>query len=983
MLSLSILVVADLTGLIANPQDSTRNTRAALAESLAIQLSATPTREALPIVRHTLFQFVQRSTEVVGAGMSRSDGGPLLWFGVEWDETMGDQMPSLEFFEVPLYRNDQLWGTLYVRFQPTAEGWLRKFVHSRWALLVLFPLVCAAFFYLFLRRALRELDPPIVPDGMEAALDALSQGLMVIDAREHIVLANEALVQRLGLGQTGLVGQRVDSVDWHVVDPHKDPPWKRALDHGETVSNIALRFNRERDSNVDFMVTGVPITTPAGKVNGAIVMFDDLTSVHKRNRELHAALTELRRSQDEISDKNKRLEFLDTHDPLTGCLNRRAFTEELDAAFAIARRDERPLSCVVIDIDHFKVINEEHGHTVGDRVIGLVADILKSNSRAGDRVGRHGGEEFCILIPNADLEHALAYAERVRRAINTATPRSDAASAPLMPVTASLGVACLTPDVAGTAQLLDLADRAVQCAKRFGRNQVRTPDGRAFDAQFVGDVQALEPADEGGLVSDLRRRLHEMEGLLNARTNEIWEHSLHDTLTGLPNRVLLMDRINQLIKRCDRTKTSAGVVSVQICDVHRINQTLGHGAGDELLTSVARRLVDVTRGIDTLSRDAGNAHTASRVGGNDFAILISDLTDPGVSSRILTRIQKALSAPFTVSGEEVIVAGKLGVSLYPHDASDAETLLQTAAVARASLAPDRLGIAVAYYSDDLNHALTRRLKIETLLLKALDDDEFTIDFQPKISIASGHITGVEALARWTCETLGQISPAEFIPIAEQTGLSGRLTETVLTQVSRELRKWRQLHIDDVRIAINLSSTEFQDLNYAEWLLDTITRLDIDPGHLEIEVTERSFVDDYENGLHILTTLKNNGLSVAMDDFGTGYSSLSQLKDLPFDSIKIDACFVREIHLHDENRAIVKAVIGMARDLGMNVIAEGVETEAEYDALADLGCPEVQGFLTCRPLPGNEITEFLLSRAHTARKTPQLRSVTNVQRPPSQ
>ncbi|MCZ6856116.1 MAG: diguanylate cyclase [Gammaproteobacteria bacterium] len=967
MLSFSILVFADLIGLIENPNVNAMKARAAVSETLAIQLSATPTRETLPVLRHTLRRFIDHREDVVGVGISRSDGTQLLWFGEARDETPGNHMPSSEFFEVPLYLSKQLWGTVQVLFRPINEGWMQLLTRSSWSLFVLFPMACAAFFYLFLRKSLRELDPSqVVPERVRSALDSLSQGLIILDTQEHIVLANEGMAKRLGLDESELLGKRIDSLAWNMIDPHKEAPWKRSLNHDETVTNVAVRY--DGSPAIEFNVSCVPITTPAGKVSGAMLTFDDMTAVNKRNRELQSALTELRRSQDEISDKSRKLEFLATHDPLTECLNRRAFMDKFEAAFALARRDDQALSCVMVDIDHFKRINDKHGHAVGDRVICHIANVLKSNTRENDHVGRYGGEEFCIFFPNADLEQAVGYAERIRRAINIAALESGSAGTPLIPVAASLGVAELMPDITGTGELLDLADQALYRAKRLGRNQVRTPESQTSGVQLVDEEHVPEQEDvcveDDDQVSELRKRIQEMEGLLNARTNEIWEHSLHDSLTGLPNRVLLTDRTNRLIKRCDRTNTSLGAVLLQIRDVHRINQMFGHGAGDELLVGVASRLASIADGTDTAGLDgAAGAHTVSRVGGNDFAILISDLPNPEVSTRILSRVQKALTAPFNVAGEEVLVAARLGVSLYPQDANDAETLLKTAAVARASLASDRHRIAIAYFSPDLNKASTRRLMIETLLPKALESDEFEIHFQPKLRTDTGRITGVEALARWNSASLGSVSPAEFVPIAEQTGLSTRLTKTVLKQVSRELRKWRQLNIEDVRVAINLSSTEFQDPNYAEWLLDTINVLDIDPGSLEIEVTESSFVDDYESGLRILTTLKNNGLVVAMDDFGTGYSSLSQLKELPFDCIKIDACFIREIDLNHENHAIVQAVIGMARNLGMNVVAEGVETKAEHSALADLGCPEVQGYLTCRPLPGNEVTEFLLSYAH--------------------
>ncbi len=905
-----------------------------------------------------------------------------LW-GPESDE------PTTTHISVPIERNEERIGSVQVRYQSMWEsGFFNMLVDSSAGLFLFAAAACFTLFTLFLKRALSELNPSkAVPDRVRAAFDVLSEGVLILDADGHIMLANKAMTQNLQIAEPQLIGKKMGSLPWADSDAQgAEQPWREALTRNERVTGVQMEINRSSGRLMTFMVNAAPIRDADRSVRGALVTFDDMSAVERKNQELNQMLGQLEQSQKKISRKNKELETLARIDPLTGCHNRRALFEWSDKAIKDALANNTPLTCFMIDIDHFKNINDRYGHAVGDQVIKSVGEVLMSNSRADDIVGRYGGEEFCVISPALSPVTEQEVAERMRRAISVIGSNPNA-QFPLMRITASIGYATCQPDTETTIELVNMADSALYVAKESGRNRVSRFDPATSEIEILPaaapdgsnvtylEIPCTDATQEDEIresdaeeVAQLNQKVRELEDLALKRADEIWHQSLHDSVTGLPNRVLLLDRATQDIKRIPRHGNVVAALSIEINTFQRISDTLGHEAADALVREVTKRLNTVVRTNDTVGvMAAPNGSTLSRITSTEFVILLSDLFNTDMVAQIVRRTQRALSEPFQLRGNELLFSGNLGISLYPQDAADAQSLLKNAAAARAHARIQGRRLNVSYFSEEMQESSTKELRMETLLHKAASSDELWLAYQPKVEIATNTITGVETLLRWNNPVLGKISPLEFIPIAERSGLIHELSSWVLGTVCEQLNAWKPIGIDHMRVALNLSPLELRDPKLAERFLQVLTEHGVSPELLEVEITETGVIENMNTAVRTLQVLKNSGVRLSIDDFGTGYSSFSHLTSLPLDVLKIDGCFIREIEASSSNRAIVEAIIAMANTAKLRVLAEGVETEEELATLRELGCDEIQGYLYSEPVPAAELTKLLIADMENSRQ----------------
>jgi len=422
-----------------------------------------------------------------------------------------------------------------------------------------------------------------------------------------------------------------------------------------------------------------------------------------------------------------------------------------------------------------------------------------------------------------------------------------------------------------------------------------------------------------------------------AMTAQIIHAARHDFLTGLPNRILLNDRITQAIAFAARHAIQIAVLFLDLDGFKHINDSLGHAVGDQLLQSVAGRLVGAVRGSDTVSRQ----------GGDEFVILLYEMKDAEGAVVSATRLLAAVARPHTIAGHDLHVTASIGVSIYPDDGMDAETLIKNADTAMYQ-AKENGRQNFQYFKPAMNVRAVERQSIEEHLRRALERREFALHYQPKVSLATGAISGVEALIRWTHPARGLVSPAQFIPVAEDSGLILAIGAWVLREACTQARIWLDAGLPAARMAVNVSSMEFQDENFLKNLSDILSETGLDPALLELELTESVLMKRAETAISILGNLRERGVKVAIDDFGTGYSSLSYLRRFPIDVLKIDQSFVRQISNGGGDTAIVAAVIGMARSLKLRVVAEGVETLEELSFLRAQKCDEVQGYYFGRP-----------------------------------
>jgi len=412
----------------------------------------------------------------------------------------------------------------------------------------------------------------------------------------------------------------------------------------------------------------------------------------------------------------------------------------------------------------------------------------------------------------------------------------------------------------------------------------------------------------------------------------------HDFLTGLPNRMLLNDRISQAISLAPRHMKKVVVLFLDLDGFKHINDSLGHPVGDKLLQSVAERLVDCVRGSDTVSRQ----------GGDEFVVLLSEVEQADDAAITARRMLQAVAEPHSIDQHDLHVTTSIGVSVYPDDGLDAETLIKNADTAMYQ-AKENGRQSYQFFKPAMNARAVERQSIEEILRRALERQEFALHYQPKVNLRTGKITGAEALIRWTHPIRGPLSPEQFIPVAEDCGLILPIGNWVLREASKQARAWVDAGLPLATMAVNISAVQFRDENFLEGVFAILEDTGLDPGSLELELTESVLMKHAESTASILDALKAKGVQLAVDDFGTGYSSLSYLRKFPIDALKIDQSFVRQITAAPGETTIVAAVISMGRSLKLRVVAEGVETREELAFLQAHHCEEAQGFYFSPPV----------------------------------
>lgn len=442
---------------------------------------------------------------------------------------------------------------------------------------------------------------------------------------------------------------------------------------------------------------------------------------------------------------------------------------------------------------------------------------------------------------------------------------------------------------------------------------------------------------------------HEIEGRLN-------QLAFYDSLTGLPNRTLFIDRLTQTIDKAHRYEHSAALLYIDLDNFKRINDTLGHSIGDELLKATSERLTKCLRTSDTVGRTPAG-EMAARLGGDEFTVILPELARAEHAGVVARRIAEQLAYPLLLGKHQVIVTPSIGIALFPQDGDSVETLLRNADIAMyfsKRMGPNRF----SFYQESMNAEALKRMTIENHLRQAFERDEFTLHYQPQFDLGTGQISGVEALLRWHNWELGDIPPVEFISIAEENGMIVSIGEWVLRTACEQTRTWLDQGLPLQRIAVNVSVNQFTHPNFLETVGRVLEETALEPQCLEIEITESLLAKNPEKISDILDSLRKMKVRIAIDDFGTGYSSLSRLKEMPIDCLKIDRAFVNGISGGTGDQSIISAIIAMAESMNLRLIAEGVETTGQADFLRGKQCQEVQGYLFSRPLSTQHVEVFL-------------------------
>jgi diguanylate cyclase (GGDEF)-like protein len=489
--------------------------------------------------------------------------------------------------------------------------------------------------------------------------------------------------------------------------------------------------------------------------------------------------------------------------------------------------------------------------------------------------------------------------------------------------------------------------------------RMHTPDGAIVHLHVLGEAfRRLDERTVGvlGTIQDATERTHAIQ--------QIHRLAYYDVLTELPNRSRFHEKLAETLDMARRTGKSFAIMFLDLDQFKRINDTLGHAVGDDLLRIVAQRLTRVLRVEDPAkARGKGVERDVCRQGGDEFIVLLNGVATEEQASRAANRVIETLAQAITIGSSEVFVSASIGIVIFPRDGEDLDSLLKNADVAMYHAKAEGRN-RYSFYHDSMRQATAERLSLEHDLRRAIEGEQFELHYQPQIDVLTNRITGMEALIRWNHPTLGMLWPQHFIRVAEEAGLIMAIWEWVFVSALIQHNAWRQEGLPPMTISVNLSSIQFTDAGLAARVKEIATVVGVPMQHIELELTESALVQDFERAQVTLQQLRSLGIRVAIDDFGTGYSSLSYLRKLPLDKLKLDHTFTADAVESEEGAAIARAIIAMAYSLHLNVVAEGVETQQQIDTLSEMGCTTMQGYLLSRPLSVEAMSQLLHRHFHS-------------------
>ena len=510
-------------------------------------------------------------------------------------------------------------------------------------------------------------------------------------------------------------------------------------------------------------------------------------------------------------------------------------------------------------------------------------------------------------------------------------------------------IAAAGPSLYANPRRRDELTRVLEDRGHYRNEEVeyqRRDGSRFFGVNSANTVRDAEgrPLYFDGVISDITDRKRAEE--------QVYQLAHYDSLTGLPNRTLLRDRLGQAMSDAKRHDTRLAVLFLDLDRFKTVNDSLGHEVGDKLLKAVSLRLRENMRDSDTISRQ----------GGDEFLLILRDVVDPPAAARVAEKLLEAVARPCVVGEYELHITPSIGISLFPDDAADLDELIRNADAAMYH-AKEHGRFNFQFFTPEMNSRAYERLSLESRLRQAIEREEFALHYQPQVDLKTGAIVGVEALLRWMRPGEEGVSPAVFVPVLESSGLIGQVGDWVLREACRQNKRWQEAGLPKIPVAVNLSAIQFNRRNMADSISAILAETGLEARHLELEFTESAVMQDTREMGNIIRRLDELGVQLALDDFGTGYSSLSYLKRFHLDKIKIDQSFVRDLSVDADDAAITTAIIGMARNLKVTVVAEGVETRAQCDFLRGYGCDAIQGYYFCKPLPAEEFAAFLKSGHH--------------------
>jgi len=801
---------------------------------------------------------------------------------------------------------------------------------------------------------------------LRAIMDGVPAPVAYIDREERCQYVNRTFLHYFGLSAEQIKELRLRDVVGHGIYQSAQVMLARAL-RGESTSfdRLVPGANGVRRW---MTIRVVPDMSGGREIAGAFVLMNDIHGLKQAQEALRASEAELRLIMDNVParvayiDRDYRFRFLNRHNEEWLSESRKELTgRRISEVVGEARgRQLQPLLSRVLagetisteqmlvqpngeqrwESVHFAPNRDAEGNVVG--IYAVHTDI--HDQKRNEEALRRANWMLSSHINNTPL--AVLEWDRDFRLVRW-SPQAEhifgwrAEEVLGMPLTGSQ----LTHE-SDREQVTELVDKLMAGTepRATGLNRNYRKDGETIWCEWYHSCLLDE---QGGIVSilsfvqDVSSRIQAEERLQYLATR--------DALTGLPNRVLLQERLTQAIAQARRSGRRVGVVFIDLDRFKNVNDTLGHRIGDELLKRVTAALSNALREADLLAR----------LGGDEFMVIVEDFDDPDVLNRIAQKLQDAVSQPFEIEEHDIYITSSIGISLYPADGDAPEELLKHADVAM--YRSKELGRNTYQFFDaDLAERRLKQHTLETALRSAVKDGALTLHYQPVMRISDRAVVGAEALLRWHDEDHGDVPPKVFIPLAEESGLIHSLGEWVLRTAASQCAAWRKAGLE-VNVSVNLSGRQFYREDLAQRIAEIVREAECDPSWIELEVTESSLLHDLDAIRRVLQQLREQGFGVAIDDFGTGYSSLSHLKHLPIDTLKIDISFIADIETDPGDAAITEAIIALARGFGLRVVAEGVDAGKQLEFLSKLGCHCFQGFLLSEPLPADQIPAFSRSR----------------------
>ncbi len=913
-LTLALTLTAYVLGLIPDGYQTELDSRAKVAESLAVQLATAAGRNDDDLLDTTLTSIVERNGDVFSAAIRGSDGTIQRSAGNHADSWVvsDDGKSTPMHVTVPMESSNGEHIAIEISFGPTSNTKRYAGIPSSLLLFLLYMAGSGFFgYFLLLRRTLKQLDPgSVIPERVQRAFDTLAEGVLILDEKERILLANNAFAEFYGDGGPA-VGTKINNLSWRMVDGSAAAggyPWHIAMSENCDMREDALSLRTARGEIYNFDVNAATITNDDGKLIGAIVTLRDLTKLRRSNEELSKTLQRLKQHEEQLAVQNKELAFFAQHDSLTGCLKRKTFTDRLAADINASRviATTQGVSVLTIKIENLSKLNEATEPAVGDNLLISVADHLRTLISDGAYLARYGSDEFCVALSGwsagAVEEFSLVLKSSLVEGIRSF---SDSGS----PVGLAVGWAVTDQQSLTARELMHRASKA--CLTVTTTTSMTTPNPASVNSTPTSSISDTGP--DNSQFTHFEARLSHSRNI------------------------------------ADRAKKPVAIVQFAVIGWRYLQEALGGDEFEKLIQEVQQKM--------STAMPSSNVVVVLK-GRGEMLTFFDHIEGESEVEFMVARILSTLRAPFSVASKKLYVSCKAGIAMYPEHGTDNDILTHHAAVAVTRAMGENQIEGFKYYHPSMIEESRSRLDIESGIREALQYDEFQLTFQPIVDCQSGALSAVETLLRCKNEGLSGVRIDQIIEVAEQSSLIAEIDMWVLTNALAQMQIWCDSDIPIPKISINISANQLTNLQYMENVMEAINRIRFSPSRVQIEVTETARMDDVGIAAPQLKRLQHFGVVIALDDFGTGQASLTYLQRLHPDVIKLDRSFVTGVNSNHANATLVSATTVMAQCLGLKVVVEGVETREQLRFLRETGCDEIQGYLISKPLPAEVMTDWI-------------------------